>query len=90
MAAASETHKQVETDFTYSSKGGASVTPNDSTDLSFPARALYIGVAGNVAVYTADGSELTFVGVLAGTILPVQVYRVLSTGTTATSIVALK
>jgi len=53
-------------------------------------RGLYVGGAGDVAVTMAeDGNNVTFVGVLAGSILPVQVTKVLSTGTTATNIVAL-
>lgn len=68
---------------------GAAVTPNDSTDLATTARALWIGGAGNVAVTTAGGSSITLTGAAAGTIIPVRVSRVLSTGTTATAIVAL-
>mgnify|MGYP003148440342 CR=1 FL=1 len=50
---------------------------------------LYIGAAGNVKVTTAGGDEVTFVGVNAGTFLPVQVIRVWDTGTAATNILAL-
>lgn len=89
MATASEAHKQVNTDFNSPSPGGIAVTPNDNTNLTIPARWLYIGVSGDVAVHTADGSELTFKAVPVG-ILEVQVQRVLSTGTTATNILALK
>lgn len=65
------------------------VTKSDSTII--PAtRALYIGGAGDVAVTMAeDENNVTFVAVPAGSILPVQVIKILSTGTTATSIVAL-
>jgi hypothetical protein len=70
--------------------GAAAVTPNDSTDLVVrPARSLFIGGAGNVAVITAAGDTVTFNGLAAGSILPVQVTRVLATGTTATNIIAL-
>lgn len=68
------------------------VTPSDSTDLTAYARSLYVGGAGNVAVIMADQSgdtAVTFVGVAAGTVLPVQVRRVMSTNTTATNILAL-
>lgn len=65
------------------------VTPSDTTAFTQFTRGLYIGGAGDVAVQTASNDTPTFVGVLAGTILPVRVYRVLSTGTTATSILAL-
>lgn len=70
-------------------EGAAAVTPNDSTDLTTIARALYVGGAGNVKIDAADGSTVTFSGVLAGSILPVRVARVYSTGTTATNIVAI-
>lgn len=72
----------------YSADGGAAVTPSDATILS-GVRALYVGGAGDVAVTFNDGSTATFVGVVSGFILPVQVSRVMSTGTTATNIVAL-
>ena len=50
---------------------------------------LYVGGAGDLAVVTSSGSEVTLVGVLAGSFIPVQVLRVESTNTTATNIVAL-
>jgi len=68
----------------------AAVTPNDSTDLSFVTRSLYVGGAGNVSVDLAEsGTAVVFVGVPAGTFLPIRAKRVRSTGTTATNIVAL-
>ncbi len=74
-------------DATVSAHGAAAVTPSDST--VFPVtRGLFVGAGGNIAVRMADGNTLTFTGVLAG-IFPVQVDMVLSTGTTATNIVAL-
>ena len=66
------------------------VTPNDSNELSFLAKGLYIGGAGNVAVIAADDSSaVTISGVPAGTILPIRARIVMSTNTTATNIVAL-
>ncbi len=68
----------------------AAVTPNDSTDLTTFARALYIGSAGDVKVdMVGTGTAVTFAGLAAGTILPVRASRVYSTDTTASSIVAL-
>lgn len=67
------------------------VSTSDSTLLPCT-RSLYIGGAGNVAVYMAGGenpSSVIFYSVAAGTILPIQVTKVLSTGTTATNILAL-
>jgi len=54
-----------------------------------PGCVLYVGGAGNVRVLTSSGADLTFVGIAAGTFMPVQVKRVYSTDTTATDIVAL-
>lgn len=67
----------------------AAVTPSDSTVLT-RVRALYVGGAGNVAVtFPGNPTAVTFVGVMAGAVLPVQAEKVMSTNTTATSIVAL-
>lgn len=67
----------------------AAVTPNDSTDLSYTTRAIYVGGAGNLAVVMAGGQTVTFTGVTAGAILPIRVSRVMSTNTTATNIMAI-
>jgi hypothetical protein len=71
--------------------GGAAVTKSDTTRL-VGVRALYVGGTGDIAVvFAADDTNtaVTFVGVPAGTILPVAVQKVMSTNTNATSIVAL-
>lgn len=65
----------------------AAVTPNNTTDLTSVARALWIGGAGDVAVITAGGDTVTFANVSG--VLPVRVKRVLATGTSATGIVAV-
>jgi len=67
--------------------GAVAVTPSDSTIISVT-RSLYVGTAGSVAVRMADGQTVTFANFLGG-ILPIQVDRVLSTGTGAANIVAL-
>jgi len=64
------------------------ITPADS-DLSLIQRCLYIGGGGAVRVTTVNGHDVTFSGVLAGTILPVSVKRVWSTSTTASGIIGL-
>lgn len=67
--------------------GAFAVTPSDSTVIA--ARALYVGVSGDVAVICKGGSAaVTFVGHPVG-YMPVEVTKVMSTGTTATDIVAL-
>ncbi|MGN7959143.1 spike base protein, RCAP_Rcc01079 family [Agrobacterium radiobacter] len=67
----------------------AAVTPSDSADFSFVTRALYVGGDGTVVAVDANGTAVSFVGVVAGTILPIRVSRVNSTSTTATNIVAM-
>jgi hypothetical protein len=50
---------------------------------------LYIGGAGNVKVTTIGGDIITFTAVPVGSVLPVQVIKLHSTGTTATLVNAL-
>jgi hypothetical protein len=51
---------------------------------------LYVGTAGNVSVITRGGDEVLFTAIPAGTFVPVQVTRVKVTGTTASTILALR
>lgn len=70
--------------------GAAVITPSNTTDLAVYARGIYFGVGGNITVDMTDsGTNITFLAVPQGTILPIQVKRVYSTGTTATNLVAL-
>lgn len=66
----------------------AAITPNDSTDLTQTTRAIYIGGSGNLTVQMAGGQEITFVGLIAGIILPIRVRKV-KTSSTTTNLVAL-
>ena len=67
----------------------AAVTPDNSNDI-LVSRSLFVGGAGNLRVTgERDTGTTDFVGVLAGTVLPIRVRRVHATGTTASSIVAL-
>ncbi len=65
------------------------VIPSDTQMLSYPCRALYIGGAGNVSGVTFEGNDVTFYGLVGGSILPVQFVQIQATGTTATNLVAL-
>lgn len=70
--------------------GGAAVTKSDSTVIP-TTRALWIGdisSGAGLAVRMANGDLVTLAGVLPG-ILPLQVDKVLSTGTTVASVIAL-
>lgn len=50
---------------------------------------LYVGTGGSLRVLTAGGNDVTFVNVLSGSFIPVNVVRVYVTGSTATDILAL-
>jgi hypothetical protein len=50
---------------------------------------LYVGGAGNVSVVTVGDDTINFIGVPAGTTLPIQVVRLRATGTTATQVNAM-
>jgi len=69
------------------------VTKSDTTILLLndqPPRAIYVGGAGNVAVQFGDlTTSIVIVGVPAGTTLRIRPSRVMSTSTTAASILAL-
>ena len=67
----------------------SAVTPSDTVPLTYVSRALYIGGAGNLVVTMQGGGNVTFIGVPAGTVLPIRCSHVRSTSTTATSIVNL-
>lgn len=64
--------------------GAATFTNSDSVNLPTPS-IIYVGSGGNVKVTTAQGDDVTFTGVLAGSVIPVQVIRVWSSVTTATN-----
>ena len=68
---------------------GDAVTPSNTTILPI-FRALWVGVGGSVSIIEADGTTTTdYAGVPNGYLLPVQGVGVRTTGTSASSIVAL-
>ena len=70
------------------SDSAAAVTPHDTGTIPLT-RSLYIGGTGALKVTMADGTDVVFAAVPAGTTIPIRVIRVFNTGTAATSIVAL-
>ena len=66
----------------------AAVTTSDTVPFTTPS-IVFVGGGGTVRVLTAQGSDVTFIGVLSGSILPVQVSRVYATTTTATNMVRI-
>ena len=69
--------------------GGFAITKSDSTVFAQPTRALYVGGTGDVAVTYLDGTTDILQAVPVGTVIPVRVKQVLSTGTTATKVSGL-
>lgn len=71
------------------------VTPHDTNavvsagGVDQPFSGIYVGGAGNVAVKTVGGQSVTFTAPPVGTTIWVKGTHVLSTGTTATNLVAL-
>lgn len=71
----------------------AVLTKHDTNDIPLVnnkgPRALYIGGTGNITVLDQDGVSCLISTIPAGSILPIRPTRLMSTGTTATTIVAL-
>jgi hypothetical protein len=74
------------------------VTPSDTVDIPSVSDSngrgnngcvLYVGIGGDLRVLTAGGDDVVFTGFPDGGFLPVNVVRVFTTNTTASSIVAL-
>jgi hypothetical protein len=65
------------------------VTPHNTNELGYVSRALYVGGAGDLTVLMLNDQVVTFSAVPAGSLLPIRVKRVNSTGTTATAIVSI-
>jgi len=70
--------------------GAAAITPSDSAALPEPVRAIYVGTGGALRVQMLSGEIVTFGSVLGGTIYPLRIAQVLTTGTTASGLVGLR
>ncbi len=77
------------TGLTAPAQDAAPIIPSDTTDLPQASRAIYVGAAGDLSVRLVGGSEVTFIGTVAGAIYPIRAERVMSTGTSAASLIAL-
>lgn len=64
------------------------ITPSDTAGIGSVSRALYVGTLGDLTVQMLGGEIVTFVSAAEGW-HPLQVTKVLATGTTATNIVAV-
>jgi len=76
------------TQLNHPSADATEITPAD-VDLPFKTRGIYVGVSGDLAVVMADSKNtVTFVGVAAGSVLPLMVTQI-KAATTATGVIAL-
>lgn len=100
MAAVSITNLEVEATGKPIRKNGVTAYPSRAFDITIGDTynapvTVYVGVTGDVVVIPYDGDETgasnscTFVGVLAGATVPVAVRQVVSSGTTATTLVGI-
>lgn len=68
----------------------AAVIPDDVNQLDIVSKALYIGTGGDLVIRSVDAdADVTLRNAASGTILPMRVIAVRSTGTSAADIVAL-
>jgi hypothetical protein len=68
------------------------VAPSNLQDLPIPSGVgaiLFVGTSGQINCITEGGDNVLFQNVPSGTILPVKIKRVISTGTNAQGIIAL-
>ncbi|EPX77514.1 spike base protein, RCAP_Rcc01079 family [Litoreibacter arenae] len=70
-------------------RSASTVVPDDTGDLPFVSRAIYVGQAGALSVEMVDGDTVTFESVPAGSMLPIRASKVNATGTTAAAIISL-
>lgn len=68
---------------------GFVITPSNTVNFNTMARGIYVGGAGDIGLVTSQGTVLTFIGLTAGSILPIVCIRVNITNTTATSLIGL-
>lgn len=71
---------------TLSATAGAAITPSDSVVIEPLTRGVLVTVAGALAVEYADGTQHVIGEVAQGIAHPLQIRKVLATGTTATGI----
>lgn len=77
------------TSLTAPARDAAAIVPNDTVDLPFLPRAVYVGQTGTVVARLASGGAVTLLNAQAGSFLPIRAAGINATGTTATGLVAL-
>lgn len=70
-----------------SARSASALTPNDGALLPRVTRAITLGVAGDIVVDMADGSNVTIKGLTVGVMYYIAIRKLYATGTTATNII---
>ena len=65
------------------------ITPSNTVNFAARARAVYVGVGGDITLVNPDATTCVLVNVPQGSILPLECLRINATGTTASSLVGL-
>ena len=68
---------------------GFAITPSDITNFNVAARAVYVGVAGDISIVTLKDTSLLFKNAVAGSVIPMMALRVNLTNTTATDLIGI-
>ncbi len=69
-------------DSTVAARRAAAVTLSDSAIVEVT-RAVYVGTGGDLKVTMVEGGDVTFTNIADGAILPIQVTKLWSTGSTS-------
>lgn len=70
-------------------ENAAEISPNDASDILNVTRAIYVGQGGDMQVVMLGGTTATFTNIPSGTLIPLRVTRIMSTGTSAAAILGL-
>lgn len=74
-----------------SSASAFAITPSDTVDLTYPTRAIYVGVGGNLEVILNDDTvAVVLLGVVTGGFYPLAIKRVKAGSTTATNLIGIR
>ncbi len=78
------------TSLTSPAVAGETIVPNDTADLAFCTRGLYVGATGTVVAVLISGDEIVLNEAQAGSIYPLRIRRVKATGTNAAGLIGLR
>lgn len=86
MSVATDVYRSNAYGMNYPADGAFAIVPSDTNELAQVTRAIYVGGAGNIRVLMANGNEVTFSNLSAGTLYPFRLRKVFATGGTSVSL----